>query len=113
MTTPYLFSPPPKYILPLAEGGDLAVDFQNNPSGDQATFVDNADGVTVTLVIDTTVPITSDANITGYYASVYVPSATTDTVSAGTGWRLVVATPGTPNTTDIVAAYSTVKRFDG
>lgn len=122
MTTPFLFSPPPKYYLPLSLGGDLVVDFQNNPSGDEATFVNYASGVSVTLIIDTTVAITAAATVSGYHANVLIPNdnteATTlgltagaDSVPAGTGWRLIVAT--TTPATEIVAAYGTVKRFDG
>jgi|SRR6185312_16783774 len=113
MSTPNLFSPPPKYVLPLAKGGDLSVNFQNNPSGDGSTFVNYGAGVGVSLVIDVPdSPITAPATISGSSANVKIESTVTDTVPAGTGWRLVVSNPTSP-TTEIVAAYGTVKRFDG
>jgi hypothetical protein len=111
MTASFLFTPPPKYYLPLALGGDLVVDFQNNPSGDLKTFVDYDAGVSVTLAIDTTTPITAPATVSGSDASVHIDSTVTDLIPAGTGWRLVVATSSP--VTGIVAAYRTVKRFDG
>ncbi len=111
MTAP-LFPPPPKYVLPLSLGGDLSVDFQNNPSGDGATFVNYAGGVTVTLIVDTTTPIQATATISTYHAVVKIESTVTDTVPGGTKWRLIVSTPTSP-TTETVAAYGAVKRFDG
>ena len=112
MTSPNLFDPPPKFVLPLSEGGDLSVDFRNNPSGDGSTFVDYAPGVTVTLIIDDTpTPIEADAAITDYHAYVKVESTVTDSVANGTAWRLIVSSPTTPST-ETVAAYGKVKRFD-
>jgi len=113
MTTPYLFSPPPKYYLPLSLGGDLAVDFQNNPSGDGTTFVSYAPGVAVTLILDVpSAPVTAVATISGSNANIKVESAVTDTVPSGTPWRVIASFPTTP-TTEVVGAYGTVKRFDG
>lgn len=107
-----LFDPPPQYVLPLSKGGDLSVDFRNNPSGDETTFVDYDPGVTVTLVIDTTSPVQAVATISTYHAAVKVESAVTDTIPARTGWRLIVSSPTSP-TTETVAANGKVQRFDG
>lgn len=107
-----LFDPPPVYDLPLSKGGDLSVDFLNNPSGDQVTFVDYGVGVTVTLVIDTTPPTTAVAAVSTYHAAVKVESTVTDAIASRLGWRLIVSSPTTP-TTETVAANGKVKRFDG
>jgi hypothetical protein len=112
VTTPNLFPPPPKYVLPLSLGGDLSVDFQNNPSGDGTTFVNYATGVTVTLILDITTPVQAPATISTYHAAVKIESAVTDTIPNATKWRLIVSSPTSP-TTETVAAYGTVKRFDG
>jgi hypothetical protein len=106
-----LFDPPPVYTLPLSLGGDLSVDFQNNPSGDNQTFVDYGVGVTVTLVIDTDPALEVDADVTDYHAVVKVESEVTDLIDTDTKWRLIVASPTTP-TTETVAARGKVKRFD-
>jgi hypothetical protein len=87
-----LFEPPPVYELPLSKGGDLSVDFLNNPSGDGSTFVDYGVGVTVTLIIDTEPAITKLAAVSTFHAAVKIESTVTD---------------GT------VAANGKVKRFDG
>lgn len=108
---PDLFDPPPKYVLPLSKGGDLSVDFRNNPSGNGTTFVDYDAGVTVTLVIDTTSPITASATMSTYHANVKIESTVADTIPATTVWRLIVGWPTSP-TTETVAAYGRVKRFD-
>lgn len=112
MTSPSpLFPPPPKYVLPLSKGGDLSVDFRNCPSGDGTTFVAYDAGVTVTLMIDTTSPITAAATMSTYHATVKIESTVTDTIPNATVWRLIVSTPTSP-TTETVAAYGNVKRFD-
>ena len=105
-----LFEPPPKYVLPLSQGGDLVVDFLNDPN-DNETYVDYADGVTVTLRLDTNPPITADAAIDGHHAVVRVESEVADTIESGVPWRIIVSTPTTP-TTEVVAAYGKTKRFD-
>jgi hypothetical protein len=110
MTEP-LFSPPPKYVLPLSKGGDLAVEFLNDPN-DDGNYVNYGAGVTVTLVIDDTPPVTAVATITGYSAAVKVESTVTDLIVTGKPWRLVLSNPTTP-TTEIVAANGKTKRFDG
>lgn len=114
MTTPFLFTPPPKYTLPLSLGGDLVVDFKNNPSGDGATFVNYASGVAVSLVIDTTSPVTAAATVSGSDANVFIDNTVTDTIPAGTGWRLLVSSPASTSDSvaTVVAAYGAVKRFD-
>jgi hypothetical protein len=112
MTTLNLFDPPPKYFLPLSKGGDLSVDFRNNPSNDDATFVDYDSGVTVTLVIDTDPVISAPATITTYHAYVKVESTVADAIAANVSWRLIVSTPTSP-TTETVAANGKTKRFDG
>lgn len=108
---PNLFDPPPKYVLPLSKGGDLSVDFRNNPSGDGATFVDYDAGVTVTLYIETDAPISQAATVSTYHATVKIESTVADTIPTGKQWRLVVSTPTTP-TTETVAANGKTKRFD-
>jgi hypothetical protein len=110
MTT--LFTPPPVFDLPLSKGGDLSVDFLNNPSGDEVTFVDYGAGVTVTLVIDTTPPTTAVAAVSTFHAAVAIQSTVTDLIASRTPWRLIVSSPTTP-TTETVAANGKVKRFDG
>lgn len=112
MTAPNLFDPPPKYVLPLAKGQDLSVDFRNNPSGDTTMFVDYDDGVTVTLTIDTDPPTVAPAMIDGYHAYVKIESTVTDSIITGIGWRLIVSTPTDPST-ETVAANGKTKRFDG
>lgn len=107
-----LFEPPPVFDLPLSKGGDLSVDFLNNPSGDQTTFVDYGPGVTVTLVIDTTPPTSAPAVVSTYHAAVKIESTVTDGIASRTGWRLIVSSPTSP-TTETVAANGKVKRFDG
>lgn len=108
---PNLFDPPPKYSLPLSKGGDLSVDFRNNPSGDGETFVDYDSGVTVTLVVDTTPATAVDAVVSTSHAAVKIESEVTDTIANNTKWRLIVSSLTSP-TTETVAAYGTVKRFD-
>jgi hypothetical protein len=110
MTT--LFTPPPVFDLPLSKGGDLSVDFLNNPSGDGTTFVDYGAGVTVTLVIDTEPVTTAPAVVSTYHAAVKLESTVTDAILPRTPWRLIVSSPTTP-TTETVAANGKVKRFDG
>lgn len=112
MTTPNLFTPPPKYNLPLSKGSDLSVDFRNNPSDDQVTFVDYDAGVTVTLVIDTPTPILASATIDGHHAYVKVESAVVDAITVMVAWRVIVSTPTSP-TTETVGANGKTKRFDG
>lgn len=107
-----LFNPPQVFSLPLSLGGDLVVDFQNNPSGDGSTFVAWADGVTVTLVIDAATPVMAAATITGAHAVIHVPYALVDVVKAKTLWRLLVVTPGSPST-ETVAVNGLVVRADG
>lgn len=106
-----LFDPPPQFDLPLSKGGDLSVDFQNNPSGDGSTFVDYDDGVTVTLYIDSEPPVVAAADVNGYHAAVKVESTVTDAIAARAQWRLIVSSPTSP-TTETVAANGKVKRFD-
>lgn len=106
-----LFDPPPKYDLPLSKGGDLSVDFRNNPSGDEVTFVDYGFGVTVTLIIDTAPVTEAPATVSTSHAAVKIESAVTDLIKATTPWRLIVSSPTSP-TTETVAAYGRVKRFD-
>jgi hypothetical protein len=110
MTTPFLFDPPPKYVLPLAKGGDLTVQFLNDPN-DDGNYVDYGVGVTVTLLIDSTDPVTAEASISGHTATVKVESTVTDTIDGGVPWRLILSTPTSP-TTEVVAAYGKTKRFD-
>jgi hypothetical protein len=107
-----LFDPPPVFDLPLSKGGDLSVDFLNNPSGDQTTFVNYGSGVTVTLVIDTTPPTTASASVSTFHAAVKLESTVTDLIATRTPWRLIVSSPTSP-TTETVAANGKVKRFDG
>jgi hypothetical protein len=110
MTT--LFEPPPVYELPLSKGGDLSVDFLNNPSGDDTTYVDYGVGVTVTLIIDTDPVTTSTADVSTFHAAVKIESTVTDLIAKSTPWRLIVSSPTTP-TTETVAANGKVKLFDG
>lgn len=111
MIVNYLFAPPPRYLLPVSKGGDIAVDFRNNPSADQTTFVNFDAGVTVTLIIDTASPITAAATISTYHANVKIESTVADTIPINTVWRLIVSTPTSPPT-DVVAAFGKVARFD-
>ena len=106
-----LFEPPPKYTLPLSRGGDLSVDFRNNPSGDGITFIAYDLGVTVTLIIDTVTPISAVAVINSYHATVKIESGVADTIDSGIGWRLILSSPTSP-TTETIAAYGKTKRFD-
>lgn len=106
-----LFTPPPVFELPLSKGGDLSVDFQNNPSGDGTTFVDYDAGVTVTLVIDTEPGLSTLAVVSGHHAAVKIESTVTDAIAARVPWRLVVSSPTSP-TTETVAANGKTKRFD-
>ena len=110
MTTPNLFDPPPKYVLPLSRGGDLAVDFLNDPNQD-GDYQDYEDGVTVTLYVDTDTPLEAAADIDGHHAVVKVESTVADGIPANTTWRLILSTPTTP-TTEVVVAYGKTKRFD-
>lgn len=110
MTTPFLFDPPPKYVLPLSKGGDLAVQFLNDPNNDE-TYEDYGVGVTVTMIIDTVTPINSVASISGHTATVKVESTVADDIDGGVPWRLIISSPTTP-TTEVVAAYGKTKRFD-
>lgn len=110
--TPNLFNPPGVFALPLSTGGDLVVDFQNNPSGDQTTFVDWDAGVTVTLAIDSATPISQAATISTYHAVVKIESTVTDLIPKNTYWRLIVSNPTSP-TTEIIACNGKVARFDG
>lgn len=107
--TPNLFDPPPKYVLPLSKGGDLAVQFLNDPDGD-GNYVDYADGVTVTMRIDSDPQVVAVATITGHTATVKVESTVTDAIDGDVAWRLILSTPTTPST-EVVAAYGKTKRF--
>jgi hypothetical protein len=107
-----LFPTPTKLDLPLSKGNDLLVNFRNNPSGDGVTFTDWGVGVTVTLVVDGATPVNAVASISGAVASVRVDSSTCDLVKNGVLWRLLVDTPGTPDT-QTVAANGKVVRADG
>lgn len=109
MTTP-LFEPPPKYTLPLSKGGDLAVQFLNDPNDDE-NYVDYGAGVTVTLIIDTDPVTTAVAAISGHTATVKIESSVTDLIAANSAWRLIVSNPTVP-TTEIVAANGKTKRYD-
>jgi hypothetical protein len=106
-----LFDPPPKYAMPLSAGGDMVVDFRNNPTGDGTTFVAYEAGVTLTLYVDTDTPTEVDADITDEHAVVRIESDVADLIPTGTKWRLILATDDTP-TTETVVAYGTMKRFD-
>jgi hypothetical protein len=108
--TPFLFSPPPKYVLPLAKGGDLAVQFLNDPN-DDGNYVDYGVGVTVTLHIDSIPAVSQAATISGHTATVKVESDVADTIDGGIPWRLILSTPTSPST-EVVAAYGKTKRFD-
>lgn len=110
MTTPFLFDPPPRYTLPLSKGGDLAVQFLNDPNNDN-TYVDYDAGVTVTLKVDTPSPLSVAASISGHTATVKVESTVTDLIEANVSWRLIISTPTSPST-EVVAAYGKTKRFD-
>lgn len=109
-TRPNLFTPPPKANLPLSLGGDLLVDFRNNPSGDGATFANWDTGVTVTLVIDTSPQIAQPATISTYHAVVQVASTICDMVPNSTAWRLLVDVPSPA--AQIVAVNGRVVRSD-
>lgn len=111
MTTPNLFNPPPKYVLPLSKGGDLSVDFRNNPSGDGTTFVDYDPGVTLTLYIDTEPQTVATATVSTSHASVKIESTVVDLIDKNVAWRLIVSSPTSP-TTETVAAYGKTARFD-
>jgi hypothetical protein len=106
-----LFDPPPKYVMPLSLGGDMVVDFRNNPNGDGDTFVAYEAGVTLTLYVATDTPLEVDADITNEHAVCRIESDVADLIPTDTKWRLILATDGTP-TTETVVAYGTVKRFD-
>lgn len=106
-----LFDPPPVFDLPLSKGGDLSVDFLNNPSGDETTYVDYGVGVTVTLIIDTQPVTTAPASVSTFHAAVKIESTVTDGIASRTPWRLIVSSPTSP-TTETVAANGKVRRFD-
>lgn len=106
-----LFPSPPKLDLPLSKGGDLAVNFLNDPNRN-GQYVNYGSSVTVTLVIDTEPATTALASIAGHTAAVKIESSVTDGIAESTSWRVIVSSPTTP-TTEIVAAYGKVKRFDG
>lgn len=105
-----LFEPPPKYTLPLSKGGDLVVDFRNDPNNDE-DYVDYDSGVTVTLIVETDPALEVEADITGHHAVVKIESTVADTIPTGTVWRLIHSSPTDPST-ETVAAYGKVKRFD-
>lgn len=103
--TDLLFPTPPIFNLPLSKGGDLEVDFMNKVDG---VYTDYADGVSITLVIDTDSPLTADAVMTGHHAVCTVQSEDADDVKSGTRWRCVLTTDS-----DIVVANGRVVRADG
>lgn len=107
----YLIPPPRKFMLPLSKGGDLVVDFRNNPSNDKVTFVDYDEGVTVQLIIDTQPPIIVDAVISTSHANVKVESSVADDIPTDTVWRAIATIPTSPPT-NIVGAFGKVRRFD-
>lgn len=107
-----LFPPPASLGLPLSLGGDLLVDFKNNPSGDGSTFEDWDDGVEVTLEIDGATRVVAPATISGAVASIRVAAAVCDLIKNGMYWRLVVETPGSP-AVQTVAVNGRVVRADG
>jgi hypothetical protein len=106
-----LFDPPPRYTLPLAKGGDLSVDFRNNPTGDGVTFSDYEPGVTAAMIIETDPPLVAEADITDEHAIIKVESEVADLIPAKTPWRFIVTADTVPPT-DTVAAYGTVRRYD-
>ena len=108
-----LFDPPPIYDLPLVKGQDLVIDFKNKtPGSNPAEFIDYDDGVTVTLIIDSTPATIAEAEITGYHAVCRVESAVSDALTKGLFWRCVVSLPGTP-TTERVPVNGLTLRSDG
>lgn len=108
-----LFPPPPIYGLPLSKGGDLIVDFLNKVPGSSPTaYVDYPDGVAVSLVIDTDIPIVADAAVDTHHAVVRVESEVADTVLAGKLWRCIYQIPGSP-TTEIIVTNGRTERHDG
>jgi hypothetical protein len=124
MTAPYLLTPPPKFILPFAEGGDCAVNFIYKPllvdangapildtNGNQQYPVTSYPvGATVTLTIDTTPPVVTQATITDSVASIVIPQAVADTVPRGAKWHLVLTYS---NGTKLVMCNGTTARSDG
>lgn len=124
MSAPYLWSPPPKFILPFSEGGDCSVNFVykpllvddngspilDNQGKEQYPVTDYPVGATVTLTIDTTPPLVVAATITGSVASVVVPQPVADTVPRGAKWNLVLLCPGGQK---LVMCNGTTARSDG
>lgn len=108
-----LFDPPPTYDLPLVKGQDLIVDFKNRvPDTNPAEYEDYADGVTVTLIIDTDPVTQAEAVIDGIHAVCRIESTTCDTIKRGLLWRCRITIPGTP-TTDLVGVNGVTVRADG
>ena len=109
MTQPAnLFTPPAMFTLPLAQGQDLSIDFQNQDSSQNP--LNYANGTTVTLQIDAPTQIVADAIVSTFHATVLVPAATVDAVTSRTLWRCIVTLP---NGTNVVPCNGTVARFDG
>lgn len=108
-----LFDPPPIYDLPLVKGQDLVIDFKNKtPGSEPAEFIDYADDVTVTLVIEASPVIEAEAAIDGHHAVCRVESTESDPLAKGLLWRCVVSLPGSP-TTERVPVNGRTIRSDG
>jgi hypothetical protein len=124
MTAPYLLTPPPKFILPFAEGGDCAVNFIYKPllmdnngapildgqGNKQYPVTDYPQGATVQLTIDTTPATVTTATITGSVAAVVIPQATADNIPRNAKWHLVLTFA---NGTKLVMCNGLTARSDG
>jgi hypothetical protein len=104
-----LYDPPAKRTLPLSKGQDVNVTFE---------YVDSAGlptpftGLSASMVIDHTAPISVPATVSGSNLTVRIESTVLDPVVDGTTWRLVLSWAGSP-TFEQVAVNGAVKRYDG
>lgn len=118
----WLIEPPDNFDLPVSKGGDLQAVFIYKPivvdenglpvllnGKPQYQVTDFPPGATVTLVVESTPPISGEAVIIGPKATVSIDKAEADTIKSYQLWRLVM----TVGTLDEVLVNGQIVRSDG
>lgn len=106
-----LIQSPQKATLPLSLGRDVILTFRNRvPGSDPAQYTNFPTGVSVRLVIGKgDSQVTGLGVISGSSATCRIDSSLTDSIKAGTFWRVVVSL----GSDDEVPLNGTVVRADG
>lgn len=103
--------PPQKAVLPLSLGRDVVLTFRNRiPDSNPVEYEDFPAGVSVRLVIGKgESQVTGLGVISGSSATCRIDSSLTDSIKAGTFWRVVVSV----GSDDQVPLNGQVVRADG